>query len=240
MAKNSFFRFKQFTVHQDKCAMKVCTDACVLGAWANVAEAERILDIGAGTGLLSLMAAQRNTHAEIDAVELDSDAFGQAAENVVNSPFSERINVINSAIQDFQPSYQYDCIITNPPFFQSDLLSPDLKKNNAHHATSLSFDELLTSIDRLLTENGHFYILLPTDEAEVFLSKSLLTGWILGAKMVLHHDKNKKPFRQLMAFRRKQITESQIIVDDLSIYDAHSSLHSSHFKALMKDFYMIF
>ena len=240
MAKNSFFRFKQFTVHQDKCAMKVCTDACVLGAWVNIAEAERILDIGAGTGLLSLMAAQRNTHAEIDAVELDSDAFGQAAENIANSPFSERINVINSAIQDFQPSYQYDCTITNPPFFQSDLLSPDLKKNNAHHATSLSFDELLTSIDRLLTENGHFYILLPTDEAEVFLTKSLLAGWILVAKLLLHHDKNKKPFRQLMAFRRKQITESQIIVEDMYIYDAHSSLHSSHFKALMKDFYMIF
>ncbi|TDE16195.1 tRNA1(Val) (adenine(37)-N6)-methyltransferase [Dyadobacter psychrotolerans] len=240
MAKNSFFRFKQFTVHQDKCAMKVCTDACVLGAWADVAEAESILDIGAGTGLLSLMVAQRNPFAKIDAVELDPDAFIQAGENVENSSFSERIDVFNSAIQNFDRGLPYDCIITNPPFFQSDLLSPNLQKNNAHHATSLSFDELLISIGRLLKENGRFFILLPTDEAEGFLVKSLISGWFLNTKLTLYHDKNKKPFRQLMSFGRKKITENQLIIDSLYIYDEDSRTYNSDFKALMKDFYMIF
>lgn len=128
MAKNSFFRFKQFVVNQDKCAMKVCTDACVLGAWADVEGAEKILDIGTGTGLLALMVAQRNSNAEIDAVELDQDAFSQAIENVKTSSFSERIKVVNSSIQGFSPSYQYDFIVTNPPFFNLIYFLQSIKK----------------------------------------------------------------------------------------------------------------
>jgi len=240
MAKNSFFRFKQFTINQEKCAMKVCTDACVLGAWADVEGAENILDIGTGTGLLALMAGQRNSFAKIDAVELDKDAFEQASENTGHSPFHARISVINSSIQDFGPNKKYDCIITNPPFFQSDLLSPRARKNQAHHATSLSFDDLLLSVDRLLTDSGSCNILLPVDEAQVFLKKANDSGWFLTRKLILYHDKNKNPFRQLMTLKRNYFSENQIIKEDLYIYAEDGRVYHSEFKQLLEDFYLIF
>jgi len=240
MAKNSFFQFKQFIVNQDKSAMKVCTDACVLGAWADIEGAEKILDIGTGTGLLALMVAQRNSNAKIDAVELDTDAFSQAVGNIEENKFHDQIKVINSSIQDFKPDYQYDCIITNPPFFQSDLLSPKHKKNQAHHAVSLSFDELLDSLDRLLTNKGRFNILLPVDEAEVFLRKAVIFDWFMTKKLTLYHHKNKKSFRQLMTFKRKHIAENQTFAQDLYIYNEDGKTYDSQFKELMKDFYMIF
>lgn len=240
MAKNSFFQFKQFIINQDKSAMKVCTDACVLGAWADIEGAEKILDIGTGTGLLALMVAQRNSIAKIDAVELDTDAFSQAVGNIEESKFHDQIKVINSSIQNFKPDYQYDCIITNPPFFQSDLLSPKTKKNLAHHAVSLSFDELLESLDRLLTNEGRFNILLPVDEAEVFLRKAVNSDWFITKKLTLYHHKNKKSFRQLMTFNREHIAENQTFAQDLYIYNEDGKTYDSQFKELMKDFYMIF
>ena len=220
--------------------MKVCTDACVLGAWADVVAAEKILDIGAGTGLLSLMAAQRNQSARIDGVELDKSAFQQASENVLKSPFQSRINVVNSAIQDFEPNYQYDCIITNPPFFQSDLRSPSERKNQAHHASTLSFDQLLTSIERLLAPKGRFNILLPIDEGQVFLIKANESGWVLNRKLILCHNPNKKPFRQLMTFSRGHFSESQSINELLYIYKEDGKTYDDQFRQLLKDFYLIF
>ena len=240
MAKNSFFRFKEFTVDQDKCAMKVCTDACVLGAWADVENAENILDIGTGTGLLALMAGQRNTKARIDAVELDPEAFLQASGNVARSPFHSQIKVINTAIQDFNPDKKYDCIITNPPFFQSDLLSPKVQKNQAHHSTSLSFDELLLAIGPLLSEQGRYNVLLPMDEAQVFTKKAMDLGWNLVKKLTLYHDKSKKPFRQIMTFKRNHLSENQTFDEALYIYEGDSKIYSSNFKQLLKDFYLIF
>jgi tRNA1Val (adenine37-N6)-methyltransferase len=240
MAKNSFFQFKQFLVNQDKCAMKVCTDACVLGAWAEMSDSTQILDIGAGTGLLSLMAAQRYPSARIDAVELDEDAYHQAVDNVAASPFAKQISLFNTAIQEFSPAYRYDCIITNPPFFQSDLLSPDLQKNRAHHSTSLTFEDLLTSIDRLLKQNGQFYILLPTDEADTFLRKSTALNWFVTRNLTLQHNKDKKPFRRIMSLSRTYFAENEINNGVLNIYGKDSKVYDPDFVQLMKDFYMIF
>ena len=240
MAKNSYFQFKQFTVHQDRCAMKVCTDACVLGVWAESGNSKRILDIGAGTGLLSLMTAQRYPSARIDAVELDQNAYLQAVDNVAASPFSEQVSLFNTAIQEFEPGYQYDSIITNPPFFQSDLLSPDLQKNQAHHSTSLTFDDLLKAIARLLTDEGQFNILLPTDEAAIFYRKVTGAGWFLTRNLTLQHNKDKKPFRRLMAFSRSYFVGNEITNGALSIYGGDNKVYDPEFKRLMKDFYMIF
>lgn len=240
MAKNSFFRFKQFTVHQDKCAMKVCTDACVLGAWAELPAVGRILDIGAGTGLLSLMAAQRSQELLVDAVELDEDAWSQAMENVSDSDFTSRISLFRTDVKDFNPGYLYDCIITNPPFFQADLLSDDARKNKAHHATSLSFDELLMAIDRLLEEQGTFHILLPTDEAEMFHRKAVALGWLMRNKLILRHNKDKKPFRSIMTFARAYGVENQLNENIMSIYGANNKVYDPEFARLMKHFYMIF
>ena len=240
MARNSFFKFKQFTINQDKCAMKVCTDACVLGAWADVENAERILDIGAGTGLLSLMIAQRSAAASIEAVELDTDAYAQAQENIANSPFKSRIAVFNAAIQEFSSDERYDCIVTNPPFFQSDLRSPDLKINKAHHSESLTFSGLLESVDRLLTGNGKWNILLPVDEGIIFQGLARKAGWFLQRKLTLFHQKDKKPFRLLMVFSKLELVDNRIVNQDLLIYGEDGKTYHREFQKLMKDYYLIF
>lgn len=240
MARNSFFKFKQFTINQDQCAMKVCTDACVLGAWADVQNAERILDIGAGTGLLSLMIAQRSAAARIEAVELDTDAYAQARENIANSPFKSRIEVFNTAIQEFSSGERFDCIVTNPPFFQSDLRSPDLKINQAHHSESLTFDDLLESIDRLLTANGKWNILLPVDEGIIFQELAGKAGWFLQRKLTLFHQKDKKPFRLVMVFSKPELVDNTVVNQDLLIYEEDGKTYHPTFQKLMKDYYLIF
>ena len=220
--------------------MKVCTDACVLGAWADINDADFILDIGAGTGLLSLMVAQRNSYGIIDAVEIDAEAFYQAGENVENSPFHDRIRLYHSPVQEFTSEHRYDVIITNPPFFQSDLLSPIDKKNIAHHAKSLDFAELLAAIDRLLSDAGKFNILFPVDEGKQFLSKALETGWVLSRKLTLFHHAGKKAFRHLMTFQRSEVIHNKHIEEEIYIYETDGTTYSPSFKALLKDYYLIF
>jgi tRNA1Val (adenine37-N6)-methyltransferase len=136
---NSYFQFKQFTVHQGDCAMKVTTDACIQGAWTPVQKDEvRILDIGAGTGLLSLMLAQKAPNAIVDAVELNEQAATQAGQNFAGSPWADRLNVICSDIQGYRATHKYDLIISNPPFFNNSLKGPEASRNNARHTTALT------------------------------------------------------------------------------------------------------
>ena len=165
---NTYFQFKEFTVQQEKTAMKVCTDACLFGAW--VAEQiqhptfniQKILDVGTGTGLLSLMLAQK-TSAKIDAVEIDEAAAQQAKENFRTSPRNNKLHLHHSSIQQFnQSTYQlYDAIISNPPFFNQSLKSIDDKKNIAKHTDELSYKVLSKTVYNLLNDDGKFYILLP-------------------------------------------------------------------------------
>lgn len=240
MARNSFFQFKQFTVNQDKSAMKVCTDACVLGAWAEIEKAESILDIGAGTGLLSLMAAQRNTSARITSVELEDNAFAQARENIEKSPFNNQITVLHCAIQDFNPDEKFDCIITNPPFFQSDLKSPDAGINQAHHSESLTFEDLLIAIDRLLKPDGIWNILLPVDEGIVFQNLAEKSGWFMIRKLTLFHQKSRKPFRWLMCFKHSEVVDNRIVNEELFIYEEDGKTYHTDFRKLLQNYYLIF
>lgn len=240
MARNTSFRFKQFTIQQDRCAMKVCTDACVFGAWADVSEATRVLDIGAGTGLLSLMAAQRNRSAEIDAVEYELQAAGQAIENVTQSIFSDRINVVQCAIQSYDADVLYDCIISNPPFFQSDLRSPDLAVNQAHHADTLTFADLLEAVNRFATPDGVFHVLLPVPESIVFEQMANRDGWGRKRSLLLFHHRDKQPFRRLLSLRRSELTDTVSLDKELCIYEPDGRTYTQVFQALMKDFYLIF
>lgn len=240
MARNSSFQFKQFTIWQDQCAMKVCTDACVLGAWADLKNAGRILDIGAGTGLLSLMSAQRNTDALIDAVEIDPDAFTQAGENISKSPFYNRIQLYHADIQDFDPGFRYDVIISNPPFFQDNLKSPDRKKNLAHHARSLDFEALISAADRLIAPAGKFQVLFPVEEGKKFQQKAENAGWVLNRRLTLVHHAGKNPFRLLMTFQKAEKYPAPLIENVLYIYENDGVTYHSAFRDLMKDFYLIF
>ena len=140
----SYFRFKQFVIHQERSSMKVCTDSCILGAWTAVQlkNVKTILDIGTGTGLLPLMLAQKS-ESIIDAIESDRESAGQARENVQLTPWSDRIHIIEGDVREFIGEDRYDWIITNPPFFESDLRSPERKKNEAKHDESLTLGQLI-------------------------------------------------------------------------------------------------
>ncbi len=160
---NPFFKFKQFTVFHDKCAMKVGTDGVLLGAWTQIGNPERILDVGTGTGLVALMLAQR-TEALIDAIDIDESACLQAYENVNASPFSKQIRIVHSSFADFQSTKKYDLIVSNPPYFSQSLKSPDEKRSKARHDDLLLLDDLITGSKKLLSGNGRITLILPIEQ----------------------------------------------------------------------------
>ena len=165
------FTFKSFTIHQDRCAMKVGTDGVLLGAWAQ--GGSRILDIGTGTGIIAMMMAQRFPDADITAIDIDAEACKQAAENVRESVFKGRIIVKEEALQSYcrnhleQQHPLYDSIVSNPPFFVNSLRNPDARRTTARHTDSLSFAELFRSVSRLLSDDGMFSAIIPTDNEKV-------------------------------------------------------------------------
>jgi tRNA1Val (adenine37-N6)-methyltransferase len=240
---NPYFQFKQFTVHQDRCAMKVTTDACLFGAW--VAEnakrqkekVKNVLDIGGGTGLLSLMFAQKNSFAIIDAIEIDDEACSQAKENVEASPFAERINVMPGDIKTFPFTKKYDLIISNPPFYEKEIRSSDSKKNIAHHHSGLLLEELLTVIKRNLSTEGVFCLLLPFKRNEE-IRKILLNQNLFVFKIVFVKQSNQHGyFRMMIAGKLKQGNEIETNIDEISICDDQQQ-YTSEFIDLLKDYYL--
>ncbi|WP_368389495.1 tRNA1(Val) (adenine(37)-N6)-methyltransferase [Tannerella sp.] len=160
---NPYFRFKQFTVWHDRCAMKVGTDGTLLGAWANVHDRRRILDVGTGTGLIALMLAQRNLEARIDGIDLDADACLQAQENVRQSPFATRIRVVHAPLQSFASTVTepYDLIVSNPPYFRESMKCPEGRRSLARHDDSLTLTDLLHTGKSLLAPDGRIALILP-------------------------------------------------------------------------------
>ena len=236
---NSYFSFKQFIIQQDKCAMKVCTDACLFGAWvANKLETEKdkpsnILDIGTGTGLLSLMLAQKIT-ATIHAVEMDENTFTQAKENFENSIFSNQITAYQKDILDFESEEKYDCIISNPPFFENQLKSDDEARNKAMHATTLSLENLLKKIKELLSNKGRAYLLLPfyciKDFEKTVLSESLYITEIVK----INHNNTKPFFRVFIEISRQQ----KIKIENIITIKNAENFYTEPFKNLLEDYYL--
>lgn len=165
------FRFKQFSIRQDRCPMKVGTDGVLLGAWVDVRPRDaRILDIGTGTGLIALMMAQRAVRARIVGVDLEDVA--QARENADASPWGGRVEFVQCPVQEYLPHERFDLIVSNPPFFVDSLTCPDAGRTTARHAVRLPFDELCDAVVRLLAPGGRFALILPADEAARFLDVS--------------------------------------------------------------------
>lgn len=218
--------------------MKVCTDACVLGAYANVS-GQRILDIGTGTGLLALMAAQRNPTAQIDAVEVDGAAFRQASENVASSAFASRVHVVQGRVQDFYPTppIGYDRILTNPPFYTNHLRSPDAAVNRALHTDELPFPELVAAVGRLLSPNGQWWVLLPSYETEKLIDLAGRIGLHPRQQLSLRHYVHKPVFRVVTGF---SFGTEPVNVDGLAIYEPDGQTYTAEFRGLLRDFYLIF
>ncbi len=237
---NTYFQFKQFTVHQEYCAMKVCTDACLFGAWvaekagSNEVTVDRVLDIGTGTGLLSLMLAQQST-GMIDAIEIDKAAAKQAGENFAASPWKSRLRIYRSPAQAFsQPdNLPYDLILSNPPFFEHDLKSDDHKRNLALHSSELKLDELLLAVDRLLSPNGHFVILLPFHRNEAFKTMAFEKGYYLHHVMTVKQTQQHNYFRSMLLFGRKEVPSMQSV-----IIIRENGLYTDSFRQLLKDYYL--
>lgn len=232
------FQFKQFMIHQDKTAMKVSTDACILGAYTSLENATKVLDIGTGTGLIALMLAQRS-EAKIFAVELDDMAYQQAVENVENSIFKEQITVFHQSIQDFtqkNKDLSFELIVSNPPFFQNHLKSVQENRNKALHTDTLSFEDLLASVMALLSPNGRFVVLLPAYESTVLENLALQKGLYPNKKLRIRHRDGSKILRIITTFG---FTEQEMIQEDLLIRNLDES-YTTQFARLLKEYYLIF
>jgi tRNA1Val (adenine37-N6)-methyltransferase len=236
---NQYFQFKKFIVQQDKCSMKVCTDSCLFGAWiALIIERKdinpkSILDIGAGTGLLSLMLAQKN-NARIDAVEIDTNAFEQATQNINVSPWHERIKVFNNDIKKWNATLKYDLIITNPPFYENDLISEDERKNISKHGAALSLEELIAITKNLLNNDGSFAVLLPWQRTNLFENLALKHFLFVKEKIEVKQRPSHNYFRTILILQKQKTV---ILNKELTIKN-NDKEYSNEFKDLLKDYYL--
>lgn len=233
------FAFKQFIIKQDKCAMKVGTDAVLLGAWVFPNGSKEILDIGTGTGVVALMLAQK-TEAHIDAIDIDNYAFDQASQNVSESKFSNQISVFHSSLQEFAKSStkKYNLIVTNPPYFEQSLKSSDEQRSFARHADVLPFEELIDGVKKLLDTKGKFCLILPTLEAEKFRDlaqkKGLFLSKLLRVKSKVSKDTDKRHVMQF-EFTPTEFSEKTIAVE---LEERHQ--YTNEYKDLTKDYYLNF
>ncbi len=220
----TMFKFKHFTIEQDLCAMKVGTDGVLLGAWAN--GGSRVLDVGAGTGLISLMMAQRYPKSTVVALDIDEGAVLQSRQNVANAGAEGRIRVLRQRVQEHQGCY--DAVISNPPFFINSLNAPDSQRNMARHTDTLSYYELMKAASRLLDDNGELSVIVPTDYRQRMEDEATFVGFFLYRVCAVRTVEGKPARRYMLAFRKhpcKTVFETMTIGDE-------------YYQQLTKDFYL--
>ena len=234
---NTFFKYKQFTIHQDKTAQKVCTDTSLFGALIEPNNTRNILDIGTGTGVLSLMIAQK-TEGEITAIEIEENAYHQALQNVSESSWKDRIEVVNDDIKDYTKSspQKFDLIISNPPFFQNSFKSDKNRKNLARHNDSLTLEELANCTSILLSKDGEFWVLLPEHESNILVkelaSKNINLSKSIVVKNYLSDDKTSR-IVNCFSFDKKEIVKKEI-----AIYQDKNREYTNDFVSLLKPYYL--
>lgn len=231
------FKFKLFTIQQDKCAMKVGTDGVLLGAWVSLSTfPNSILDIGTGTGIISLQMAQRSKAEIIDAIEIDNDAFEQAVENFENSPWNDRIFCYHVSLEEFSKEIdqKYDLIVSNPPFYNDEFESNNEARNKARFTTSLSFEDLLDSVSILLSDNGTFATIIPYKEEANFIKLADQFQLKINTICRVQGNKNTEIKRSLLSFSKFQykIEVTQLIIEK----ERHQYTGAYH--KLVQDFYL--
>ncbi|MBK5279129.1 MAG: methyltransferase [Bacteroidia bacterium] len=229
------FKFKQFTVHHDRCSMKVGTDAVLLGAWVNIVNTENILEVGAGSGVISLMLAQRTSgEAKIEAIEIEKENAKQAQENVAGSPWPEKIKVRHQSLQNFVASETYDLIVSNPPYFINSQLPPSRKRSQARHIGSLSYSELISQSLNLLSSSGRLAVVLPFEEGKKFQSLAHINELHTIRQLSFFSRKGKPQERWLFEFSFKP---NEIITESLTLHNKGEDW-SDEYKKLTKEFYL--
>lgn len=234
---NTYFQFKQFKIQQDQCAMKVGTDGVLLGAWTPIIHNQRVLDIGAGTGLVSLMLAQRGA-GEVVGVELDLFASEQACINVANSPFAQKVKIVNEDILCYHASSPFDLIVSNPPYFNNALPCDNAKRNLARHADSgLTLNRLIEKASQLIIPNGSFVVILPSDLEKMFIDTCAVFHFTLAKKLTIFTRAGKRPKRCifLMKYTTDAITPEY---ENLILTNDTDNVRSDAYKQLTTDFYI--
>ncbi|HET6990335.1 MAG TPA: methyltransferase [Bacteroidia bacterium] len=226
---NNSFAFKQFIIHQEKCAMKVGTDAVLLGAWAKTYGVRRALDIGTGTGVIALMLAQK-CGATIDAIDIDEQTAEEAKENVRKSPWHDRVHVQHISVQDFSKMHpetaeeKYDLIVSNPPYFSDSLPATEELRTKARHTVLLPFPDLIHAATKLLSKEGKFYVILPTKEGETFREMAEAKGLHLRRLTRVKTTPEKTEKRLLMQFgftAKPQVSESTLVIEKDNLNAQH-------------------
>ena len=236
---NNYFRFKEFTIHQDKCSMKVCTDVCLFGAYVaglisnKKFQIDNCLDIGCGTGLLSLMLIQKNPDAIIDAVEIEANAYEQAKENFSNSKWNDRLKIFHTDVKDFVSEKKYALIISNPPFYENELLSKQKNKNIAKHDEGLTLKDLIKIVKNHLSAIGYFAILLPYNRIKYFEDVAKENNLFVHEKLLIRQTPSHNFFRGVLFFSndKSDSQTTEFIIKNNDIY-------TEAFTVLLRDYYL--
>jgi tRNA1Val (adenine37-N6)-methyltransferase len=232
------FQFKQFSVEQDQCAMKIGTDGVLLGAWTPIDNNPfSILDIGTGTGIIALMLSQRSNAQQIDALEIDDEAYEQATDNFENSPWNERLFCFHAGLDEFveEPEDEYDLIVSNPPFYTDDYKSDNSQRDLARFADAMPFEDLIEAADLLLSENGVFAVIIPFKEEENFIALAEECELYPLKITRVKGTPTTEIKRSLLAFSRNKKTDFPI--DELVIETARH-IYTAEYIELTKDFYL--
>ncbi len=232
------FNFKKFSVQQDKCAMKIGTDAVLLGAWCPIDNNPiSVLDIGAGTGILSLMIAQRSNAEQIDAIEIEENAYEECVSNFENAPWSDRLFCFHAGLDEFvdEPEEEYDLIISNPPFYSEDYKTKDSQRDLARFQDALPFEDLIEAADLLLSENGIFAVIIPFKEEEKFIDLCSKVE-LFAIKITRVKGSHTTPVvRSLLAFKRLELSvlEAEELVIEVIRHE-----YTDDYISLTKEFYL--
>ncbi|MCR4921649.1 MAG: methyltransferase [Bacteroidaceae bacterium] len=237
-----YFRFQQFIVRHDRSSMRVGTDGVLLGAWAKLDGALRILDIGTGCGLIALMAAQRATEAQITAVEIDHESAMQASENVADSPFADRISIVEQDIRLLPGNAVFDHVLCNPPYHLETTLPPSVTRMRARHTEALSFESLIGCAKRLLVPGGLFSVVLPASATDGFVGLSLVSGLRLQRRCDVLTVPHRPPKRILLTLQHpraegNEASDNSLLHETLILQDAQGG-RSEEYQRLTRDFYL--
>jgi tRNA1Val (adenine37-N6)-methyltransferase len=239
MGKNNYFRFKQFTIIQERAAMKVGTDGVLLGAWTKVPQTGKILDIGTGTGVIALMLAQRSADTLVTGIEYEMEATREATENARNSPWCTRLSMLHISFQDYHKncSQKFNLIVSNPPFFINSRKSKTGNLSIAKHNYLLSYDELAEGVAHLLSEDGMFTVIIPAISATLFQKTAEKQGLFKTRETIVRPNNLKVPHRYLLEFSKFRLPVES---GHLNIHNDDGQDYTEDYKEITRDFYLKF
>ena len=230
------FHFKHFSIRQQQSTMKVGTDGVLIGAWAKTSKPKYILDVGCGTGLISLMMAQRYPNAHVIGIDIDKSSVEEARYNAQQSNWNERIQIQHIALQDFQFQHRFDLIVSNPPFFKESTLSSDIQRNKARFKNNLSLNHLLIKSEKLLCHDGRFAIILPVDQEQECQEIALKNKLFLEQKCEVKGNTMSPTKRILIQFSKNKTT----IKKSYLTIELERHKYTSEYIQLCRDFYLNF